>query len=144
MPFTDSDPHVTTLDIRGVWIHDPDDPEVTLRQFQFGSDQRGDSYDSNAAGTYYVGKQDPVFDFGDASADTAEFTIDVYHGPNYTENMINLRQYAAMKKTLWFRDNRSRAIFGTMSGFRTSDQSWGSSVSFTVTRAYRAVELVTV
>ncbi len=144
MPFTDSDPHVITLDISGVWIHDPDDPEGTLRQFRYGANQRGDSYDSGAAATYYVGKEDPVFDFGDSSGTTADFTIDVYHGPDYTENMITLRQYAAMKKNVWIRDNRSRAIYGTITGFKTSDQEWGSSVSFTFVKAHRAVTKVTV
>lgn len=143
MPFTDSDPHVTTLDIRGVWIHDPDNPEATLRQFPYGANQRGDSFDGMQSGTYYAGREDPIFDFGDSSGTSADITIDVYHGPDYTENMITLRQYAAMKKMLWLRDNRSRAVFGTMSGFKTSDQSWGSTVSFTFTKAHRAITEVT-
>lgn len=144
MPWTDSDPVTTDIRLRGVWIHDPDDPEGTLRQFAYGANQRGDSFDAMQSGTYYVGKEDPVFDYGDASGSSAEITIDVYHGADYTDNMITLRQYAAMKKSLWLRDNRSRAVFGSMSNFKTSDQAWGSSVSFTFTKAYRAVETVVI
>ncbi len=144
MPFTDSDSHVTTLPIRGVWLHDADDPEGTLHQFRYGANQRGDAFEAMQAGTYYVGKESPVFDFGDSSAFSADITLDVYHGPDYVAEMLLLREFAALKKNLWLRDNRSRAIYGTMSGFKTSDQPWGSSVSFSFTKAHRATEKVIV
>jgi hypothetical protein len=144
MPWTDSDPVVVTLPIRGVWIHDPDNPEGTLRQYRYGANQRGDAFDAMQSGTYYVGREDPVFDYGDASGFSADITLDVYHGPDYTGTMIELRWFAAQKKSLWIRDNRSRAVFGSMSNFKTSDQPWGSSVSFTFTRAHRVVETVVI
>jgi hypothetical protein len=143
MPFMDSDPVVTTLGIQGVWIHDPDDPEGTLRQFVYGANQRGDSFDSMGSGTYYVGRESPVVDFGDPAAFSVDITIDVPHGPDYTENVNLLRAYAAVKKSLWFRDNRSRAVYGWMSSFKVTDQGWGSVVSFTVTQSHRVFELVT-
>lgn len=144
MPFTDSDTTEATLPILGVWIHDPDAPEATLRQFRYGANQRGDSFDAMQSGTYFVGREDPVFDFGEASGFSVEVTIDVPHGPDYIENLALLRTFAMMKKSLFFRDNRSRAVYGTMSNFKTSDQPWGSSVSFTFTKAYRAVETVVI
>jgi len=144
MPFTDSDPTEATLPIRGVWLHDPDDPEGTLRQFRYGANQRGDSFDPMQSGTYYVGREDPVFDFGEGSGFSVDVTIDVPHGPDYVEVLRELRAYAASKKNLFFRDNRARAVYGTMSNFKTSDQSWGSTVSFTFTKAYRAVETVVI
>ena len=144
MPFTDSDPVESALPIRGVWLHDPDDPEGTLRQFRFGANQRGDSFDPMQAGTYYVGREDPVFDYGDASAFSVDVTIDVPHGSDYVETLTRLREYARTKKALWMRDNRARSVYGTMSNFKTSDQSWGSSVSFTFTKAYRVVETVVI
>jgi hypothetical protein len=144
MPWADSAPTETTLDIRGVWIHDPDDPETTLRSFAYGANQRGDSFDAMQAGTYYVGREDPVFDYGDASSFSADFTIDVPHGEDYTDNVITLRQYARMKKNLWIRDNRSRAVYGSMSNLKVTDQAWGASVSFTFTQAHRTVETVVI
>jgi hypothetical protein len=143
MAFTLSDPVFTTLPLQGVWIHDPDDPEGTLRSFVFGANQRGDSYDPMGSGTYYVGREDPVVDFGDPSSLTVDMTIDVPHGPDYTANVILLREFAKMKKSLWFRDNRSRAIYGWMSSFKVTDAAFGSVISFTVTQAHRTRELVT-
>lgn len=144
MAWTDSDPYEVTLPIRGVWIHDPDDPEGTLRQFTFGANQRGDSFDAMQSGTYFVGREDPVFDFGDPSSFSVDVAVDVPHGPDYIETLSALRTYAETKKALFYRDNRARAVFGTMSGFKVSDQAWGSTVSFTFTRAYRLVETVVI
>lgn len=144
MPWADSEPVEVTLPLRGVWLHDPDDPEGTVRQFRFGANQRGDSFDGMQAGTYFVGREDPVFDFGDPSSFSVEVTIDVPHGPDYITDLAFLREFAAMRKTLVYRDNRARAVHGTLSNLRTSDQGWGSSVSFTFTKAHRAVETVVI
>lgn len=143
MLYTDSDPVVTTLAIRGVWIHDPDDPEGTLRSFAFGANQRSDSFDSMGSGTYYAGRENPVVDFGDPSSFTVDMTIDVPHGPDYTANVNLLREFARLKKSLWFRDNRSRSVYGWMSSFKVADAGFGSVVSFTVTQSHRTRELVT-
>jgi hypothetical protein len=144
MPFTDSDPEETGLPLMGVWLHDPDDPEGTLRSFKFGANQRSDSFDAMQSGSYYVGREDPVFDYGDPSAFSVDVTIDVPHGEDYIPTLTALRVYAATRKALWMRDNRARSLFGSMSNFRTSDQPWGSSVSFTFTQAYRTVETVVI
>jgi hypothetical protein len=144
MPWADSDPITASLNIRGVWIHDPDDPETTLRFFPYGANQRGDSFDPMQSGTYFIGREDPVFDYGDPSSFSADFTIDVPHGSDYAETMLELRAFARMKKNLFVRDNRSRAVYGTMSNFKTNDQGWGSTVSFTFTRAHRSVETVVI
>ena len=144
MPFTDSDSVDVSLPIRGVWLHDPDDPEETVCSFPYGADQRSDSFDAMQAGAYYVGHTDPIFDYGDPSAFSVDVTVDVHHGSDYVENLALLREFAAMRKSLWFRDNRARAVHGSMSNLKVSDQAWGASVSFTFTKSHRAVSTVVI
>lgn len=139
MPFTDSASATAELPLRGVWLHSPADPESTARFFPYGANQRGDSYDAMGTGTYYVGKEDPVFDFGDPSGFSVDVTVDVLHGPDYFSALEDLRRFAASKMNLWFRDNRSRAVHGTIAGLKTSDQGWGTQASFTFTKATRAI-----
>lgn len=144
MPYTDSDVVTAELPIMGVWLHDPDDPEGTVHSFKFGANQRGDSFDAMQSGSYYVGRENPVFDFGDPTSFSVDVTVDVPHGADYVETLGRLRAYARLKKNLWMRDNRARAVYGTISGLKITDQGWGSSVSFTFTQAYRVVSTVVI
>lgn len=139
MPFSDSVSVTTTLPIKGVWLHDPDNPEETLSQFPYGADSRSDSLDTMGVATYYVGMEEPVFDYGDASGESVDVSLDVLNGPDYVSNLELLRSFARSKKQIWFRDNRGRAVYGTMSNFKVGDQAYGAAVSFTLTRAYRVV-----
>jgi hypothetical protein len=142
MAYTDSESSEITVPIMGVWIHDPDDPEGTLMNFPYGANQRSDSYDSMGAATYFVGKEDPVFDFGDPSSSSIDVTIDLPGGSDHLTNLLALRAFAASKKAVWYRDNRSRSMYGIISGLKVADSGFGSQVSFTFTKAHRAVEMI--
>lgn len=143
MPYTDSDSAQITLQIHGIWLHEPSDPQGTVRDFPYGEANHEDSFDSMGVGTYYVGRSSPVFDYGDPSSSSVSATIDVLNGSDYLTILDSLREFAAAKKELYYRDNRGRSMYGTMSGFKVSDQRWGAQVSFTFTQAYRVVTTVT-
>jgi hypothetical protein len=136
MPFTDSDAVTVDLPIQGVWFHDPEDPEGTAHGFLYGKAQRSDTYDSMGASAYYVGRSAPVVEFGEFENRTVDATIDVAYGPEYAGDLALLRAFAASKVTLWYRDNRGRALFGWISSFKTSDQEWGTSVALSFTEAH--------
>lgn len=140
MPYMDSEPVEVTLPLIGAWIHDPDDAEGTLAAFPFGSAQRSTDYDSMGSGSFYAGRTHPVFDFGEFEAETVGVTIDVPHGTTYRADLDTLKDFAASKKSVWFRDNRGRAIHGTISAFSIHDQAWGASVSFNVEQSDREIE----
>ena len=143
MPFTDSDIVTASLALRGVWIHDPLDVETSLASFPYGSAQRDTTVDAMGEGSFFAGRADPVFDYGEHLTRTVGCTIDVPHGPTYRDDLARLEEFAESKRSLWFRDNRGRSLLGTMSGFKSTDQPWGSVVSFTITKAHRDVTLTT-
>lgn len=143
MPYTDSASVTIELPLLGVWIHDPEDPEGTVYSFPYGSNSRDDSYDAMGSGTYYVGKESPVFDYGEPSAFSVSVALDIPHGPTYRADVAKIREFAAIKRAIVYRDNRGRVVYGEMSSLKVSDAGYGSAVSFIVTQAYRAVSEVT-
>lgn len=134
--FTDSAPALCTLDLTGVWIHDPAaSAQDTARHYPFGANQREAALNTMGEANYYAGRQDPVMDYGEHLAEDYSFTLDVPHGVDWVTQVRELRAFAVAKRTLMFRDNRGRAIHGQMTGYRERDQGWGTQVSFTVTRS---------
>jgi len=142
--FIYSDPVEDTLDLLGVWLHDPTDPAGTARNYPYGSAQRSSTLDIRGEGNFYAGRVDPVMDFGEHQEEIVDVTIDVPHGLTYRTDLDDLAAFAALKGTLVYRDNRGRAHFATMSDFHVSDQEWGSTVSFKMTRISYIISQVSV
>lgn len=145
MAYTDSEPAVTELDLRGVWLHFPDDDataQATIRSFPYGASQRDDSLDTLGEANYYAGRQDPVVDYGEHVAEVVGVTIDVPHGTTYREALADLDTFARGKRTIHFRDNRGREVHGQMADLKRKDMDWGTQVSFTITRSAWDVETV--
>lgn len=144
MPYTDSVPVSTTLPLRGVWIHDPLDAPGSISSYPYGASQRDTSIDAMGAGAFFAGREAPVFDYGEHIDEITGCTVDVPHGTTYRADLAKLRAFAKSKRAFWFRDNRGRVVFGTMSNFKETDQDWGSTVSFNMTQAHRDIETVVV
>jgi hypothetical protein len=142
MPTTDSDAVAASIPLLGVWLHDPENEESTAHGFFFGSAQRSDGYDGMGVGTYYVGRSAPVYEFGEFEARSVDATIDVAYGETYADDLARLRAFAESKITLWYRDNRGRALFGTITAFKVNDAAWGMSVSLTFTESHHDVTMV--
>ena len=130
--FTDSTETVADreLELQGVWLHDPTDPEVTIRQFIYGKDNRSTALDIKGVTQQFAGRTFPVTDFGEHEEEDISITVDIPHGPTHRTEEADLRAFAEMRRTLYLRDNRGRACYGTMSGYQQSDQSWGVTVGF--------------
>lgn len=139
MPFTDSASVTGVLPIRGVWIHDPDSPEATLRNFAFGANQRSDSFDPMGAGSFFSGRTAPVFDYGDHVGETWDIVIDVPFGETHDDDLTLLRIFAKTRKPVWVRDNRGRAMYGSIGSLRVTDTAFGEQVAFTLTSTYRTI-----
>lgn len=132
---TDSDSSTAFLTLVGVWMHDPLDSQATARQYLYGRAVKSDELDTMGQGTFYAGREFPVFDFGEYSAATATVKIQVPHGTEWATQLAELRAFAGLRRTICYRDNRGRRMFGTLKGFTVADEEWGNSVSFTVTEA---------
>jgi hypothetical protein len=86
--------------------------------------------------SFFAGRRDPVVDYGDHEAAGVSVSIDLPHGPGYIQDLADILSWAARKRTVHYRDGRSRALYGTLDGLRRRDMAWGTQVSFTVTRAH--------
>jgi hypothetical protein len=144
MPYTDSASAEGSVDLTGVWLHDPLDPDGTTSYYLYGSANREHSVDSGGQGTLYAGREYQVAEFGEHSRESLSVRIDVPHGSDYATELSALEAYERSKRTLWLRDNRGRSFAGMVVGFKIADEKWGAAVSFTFDRVDSAVEEVEV
>jgi hypothetical protein len=143
MAYTDSEPVTAELTLVGVWIHDPGaGGQDTSRSYPYGRSQRELALDMLGEANYYAGRTSPVVDYGEHDAVSFRVSIDIPHGPNWRTDLVDLRAFATGKQTLFFRDNRGRALYGQMEEFREIDQDWGTQVNFTVAQSHWDRELV--
>lgn len=142
MAYRDSEAATTDLQLLGVWVMDPAlGGQESARHYLYGASQREENLDPLGEATYYAGRTDPVTDYGEHESVGVSMTLDIPHGPTWRTDLEDLRAFAMGKRVVHVRDNRGRALYGTLEGFRVSDQSWGSRVSFTVERRDFTVEV---
>lgn len=134
MAFADSAPVTGRLDLIGVWIHDPDDPEATIRAYPYGASSRERTVDTMPTGNHYAGRAFPVVDFGEFEGEAVSVSVQIPHGATWREDVVQARALMSRRQTMLYRDNRGRVVPGTLSGYRETDQEWGTLVAFTVTR----------
>jgi hypothetical protein len=139
MAYTDSATVTGGLPIQGVWIHDPDSPEDTVRNFAFGANQRSHTYDPMGSGSYFAGRTFPVFDYGDPESEELDFIVDIPFGSTYAADLLFIQEFAKNRRPVWIRDNRGRATYGTIGTMKIQDQAWGSQATFTVSTSDRAI-----
>lgn len=141
--FAESEDEVqATLNLVGFWIHDPT-PSVaqfveflSSKNYDYGGPSKAIGYDSMGSGNYYAGRSYPVFDFGEHQSEVFGVTLQIPFGnsPSWWDDIVELRRFAEQRTTLCVRDGRGRVIFGTLAGYSETDERWGTSISFSVTR----------
>lgn len=132
MPSTDSDPSEATLTpLRGVWIHDPADPQGTVVQFLYARAGGDTSLDSVQAGTRYAGRTYPVTDYSEFENLACGFTIQVIFGDDYAAQLTDLAEFVRLRATVCVRDGRGRRLFATLIDYRERDETFGTTVTFT-------------
>lgn len=134
MAFTDSAVQEAGIDFQGVWIHDPTDPQGTVRQFLYGKATRSAAISLEVAGHNYAGRVFPVYDYGDYEDNKLTVALDVPFGDTWAADIAALQVFAETRQTLVLRDNRGRAFHGVMEGYQEKDEESGTTVSFTFTR----------
>lgn len=122
------------LSLTGVWMHDPTDSPTTLRQFQYGKDQRSTAIDTVSTVQQFAGRVFPVTDFGEHEQEDVTVSVDIPDDETHYTVEADLRKFMEMKRTLFYKDNRGRALYGTMSGYNQADQAWGVTVGFKFSR----------
>lgn len=144
MAYSDSASATVTLPLIGVWLVDIIDiGALDPAYFPYGKAQRDHAIDVMGVGSFYAGRESPMFDYGEHIDVTYGFTIDVPNGSTYFSDLETLENYSKLKRSVWVRDNRGRAVYGNIYGFKVTDTAWGATVTFSVTQATRDVTLVT-
>lgn len=134
MPYTDSDPATASLTLKGVWIHDPLDPEATTRTYLYGRSTRSASIAPQQDGTFYAGRRYPIYDYGENQTDTLSLRMDVPHGSTWATDLTDLEAFAEGRRTYVVRDNRGRVLFASLGSYSESDQDAGTQVGMTATQ----------
>lgn len=134
MPSSDSAVTTGSVTFQGVRLHDPLDAESTIRAYRYGANQRSDNVSIPATALQYAGRTYPVIDYGDHQEHSVTTVVDVPHGPTWRDNVNELILFAESRRTLAFRDNRGRVVFGGIFSVRVEDVASGSRVTFTVQR----------
>lgn len=142
MPYSDSASVSVSINLMGVWIHFPGNEESSSANFIYGSNARSTSMNFLGSGTFYAGRVDPIFDYGEHESRRISVSIVVPHGPDYRTNLDTLEAFAQSRTAVWFRDNRGRCVYGVIEDYSTSDEASGSVVSFNISKAHR--DIVTV
>lgn len=131
MPYTDSASTTESLQLEGLWLHDPDDATGTIVQYRFGRASRGTSIDTKPSELVFAGRTFPVFEYGEHESISYAIKIDMPETTTTQDDLQTLIDFAETKKTLCLRDNRGRLGFGIIDGFSINDTDWGTAVSFT-------------
>lgn len=117
--------------LQGVWIHDTDDPEGTIRQYLYS--ERGRKHARIVATTAlsFAGRELPVFYRGENQTRDVGVTLQVPFGTNYADDMDALEALNLSDKQHVYRDGRGRLIFGNIAVTDT-DVEVGSAVELQI------------
>jgi len=135
MSYTDSDEAESTLTLTGVWLHDPLDAEGTVQQYLYGRSNRTSTVKVDRHGLVYAGRTFPVFDYGEHQDDQVSVQVLVPHGETWAAELAELLEFAEARRTLCYRDNRGRRVFGSLGNYTEDDEDMGTTVSFEMNRA---------
>lgn len=135
MPSTFSDELlVTAPTLLGVWIHDPDDPAGTEKNFLYGGIGRGSSVSVEYETLTFAGRVHPVAEFGEHENWNAEFTLNVPYGAEWRNDVNAVIALARSRKTMLYRDGRGRRIYGVIPSAALKDVRGMEDISVMVQR----------
>jgi hypothetical protein len=129
-------------EFQGLWIHDPDNAQLSSHQFLYGRDLRSYSMEFGGTDMVFAGRKFKVVEFGEHQEDVFSCGVKIPHGPDYYTERRELREFAAMKETLCVRDNRGHVIFGAIKSLSEEHASDGSDFSFEVERVNRSESFI--
>jgi hypothetical protein len=120
--------------LQGVWIHDVDDPEGTIRQFMYSDRGRRNNHQVATSVLQFAGRTFPVYAYGENETRDVTMSLQVPYGTTYVDDMDALAALNASRKQHVYRDGRSRIVFGNIT-VSDIDTDFGSSVDVTASAA---------
>lgn len=125
---------VTAPTMYGVWIHDPEDPAGTERNFLYGGIGRGSSVSVEYQTLQFAGRVHPVAEFGEHENWNAEFTLNIPYGTTWRSDVNALIAFARSRKTMLYRDGRGRRLYGVIPSADLKDARGMEDISISVQR----------
>lgn len=121
---------VTATALTGVWIHDPTLADTTISNYPYGNIGRTEGISVQSQALRYIGRAMPVYDMGGFESQTMGIDILIPAGPDEQSIVDWFRSAVRNRRTLCYRDNRSRLIYGVISDISFADIREGTEVTF--------------
>lgn len=123
----------TAPSLSGVWIHAPADPEGTEAHYLFGNVGRAEKVEVDGTLLRFVGRVKPVAEFGVGEEVSLALSVVIPWTDDHDDLVEWWRTQIRARRTLLYRDNRSRLLYVSLFGGSITDAKEGSVVSATVT-----------
>lgn len=130
--FTDTHFTPESLNLRGIWLHDPDNPQATT--VHFPTFERGRRSERMNMGELmqFEGRPLPMMD----GADRSERIISVVAQVRSQDVLEKYLDLADSNKTLLYRDKRGRKMYCVLQNIVDEDTFWGSLVPLELMEVY--------
>ena len=137
MPFSDwSAVEVGSTTLKGTWISKPADPKGSIVRLPYGGVGRQHSLDRAKTAQQFVGRAFPVYDVGEARAETIQVTTTINgEDEGSDEQYRRAVEIGQEADVVLYRDGRGRKMYAMPSDWSATDLEQGSySVSFLLNR----------
>jgi hypothetical protein len=116
-----------TLKLRGTWIQDPLSPSTTAHRFAWDGNGRTVDREFDVAEQSYVGRTNPVVEFGTNERTTISISLQL---DNDTNDVTAMTSLVSIRRPLLYRDGRGRKEFVSIAGLPYEDHVYGEDMSF--------------
>jgi hypothetical protein len=125
-----------TIKFKGKWISKPTDHAGTLCQFPYGGVGTQHGVDRAKTAMQYVGRQYPVYDVGEARAETVNVTAQIAgEDPNAPKQYALAESIGRNADVVLYRDGRGRKFYAMPSDWSATDVEMGGyDIAFTLNR----------
>jgi hypothetical protein len=127
---------ITGPQLLGVYLHDPEDPQGTIRQFLYAPSGKTEKRAVASEMLVFAGRTRPVAEFGDAETDTLDVTLVVPWDDSWYGGTEALRSIYRTFRTYAYRDSRGRSWYGVLRDVQFEDVKEGTKCVFTFERTY--------
>lgn len=117
--------------LRGVWLHDVEDPELTIKQFLYvDRDSKSDSYRREHVYRQYAGRKRPVVEYGSPIDYGLKLTIQLAKDKLGRERLIQFLETGAV---LLYRDGDGRKFYTTLPVLPMEQMFYGHQIDLELT-----------
>lgn len=118
-----------TISFRGMYLHDTEDPALTVHYFPFDGEGKSSNWMRDHSLMKFKGRKKPVRETSESEEDTVKVSLSIVG----QDELIALEKLVKSFGTLCYRDGRGRLLFGFVPSLPVTDQSYGNTIDFNFT-----------